>query len=185
MGGTQQPEYSYAGHTTADISEYPYYPYMPYGGEAIRSRNDRVLIGQRLVPGTSSSSSSSANATMAQSPAYTPNYAIDNSNMATSTGYIKNYAIDSSNNGGRQYITNFPSTGNTYEDYVTRYPDLDAAYTNYLNTQDSSVVDFWEEPGVRHGVGGMSANYPGIAMSKAQFGHTHWLNNGKTEGRIF
>ena len=167
-GGVTQPEYTYAGHTTADISEYPYYPYMPDGGEAIRSRNDRILVGQRLVPGTTSSSSASAN-----------------SNMAESSDYVKNYAIDSSNNGGRQYITNFPSTGNTYEDYVTRYPDLDAAYTDYLNTQDSSVVDFWEEPGVRHGVGGMSANYPGTAMSKAQFGHAHWLNNGKTEGRIF
>ena len=92
--------------------------------------------------------------------------------------------VDNSNNGGRQYITNFPSTGNTYEDYVTRYPDLDAAYTDYLNTQDSSVVDFWEEPGVRHGVGGMSG-WGGGPMSKAQFGHAHWLNNGKTEGRIF
>ena len=49
-GGTKQPEYTYAGHTTADIGEYPYYPYMPYGGEAARSRNDRILIGQRLVP---------------------------------------------------------------------------------------------------------------------------------------
>ena len=41
--------YSYAGHTTADISEYPYYPYEPTGAP-LRSRNDRVLIGQRLVP---------------------------------------------------------------------------------------------------------------------------------------
>ena len=49
-GGTQQPEYTYAGHTTADIDEYPYYPYMPYGGEAARSRNDRILVGQRLIP---------------------------------------------------------------------------------------------------------------------------------------
>ena len=49
-GGTDMPEYTYAGHTTADIGEYPYYPYMPYGGEAARSRNDRILIGQRLVP---------------------------------------------------------------------------------------------------------------------------------------
>ena len=42
--------YEYVGTNTADIGEYPYYPYMPYGGEAARSRNDRVLIGQRLVP---------------------------------------------------------------------------------------------------------------------------------------
>ena len=41
--------YSYAGHTTADIGEYPYYPYEPTGSP-LRSRNDRVLIGQRLVP---------------------------------------------------------------------------------------------------------------------------------------
>ena len=41
--------YSYAGHTTADIGEYPYYPYEPIGSP-LRSRNDRVLIGQRLVP---------------------------------------------------------------------------------------------------------------------------------------
>ena len=157
-GGNQDPTYSYVGSTTADINEYPYYPYEPQGAP-LRSRNDRVLIGQRLVPGSSSSSSDSS---------YTPNYATDNSN-----------------NGGRQYITNFPSTGNTFEDYVTRYPDLDAAYTDYLNTQDSSVVDLWEEPGIEHGVGGMSANYPGTAMSKAQFGHAHWLNNGQTEGRIF
>ena len=163
-GGNQDPTYSYVGSTTADIGEYPYYPYEPQGSP-LRSRNDRVLIGQRLVPGNSSSSS--------------------NSNTTTSSGYIKNYAMDSSNDGGRRYITNFPSTGNTYEDYVTRYPDLDSAYTNYLNTQDSSAVDLWEEPGVRHGVGGMTSNYPGTAMSKAQFGHAHWLNNGKTEGRIF
>ena len=49
-GGRENPEYTYAGHTTADIGEYPYYPYMPYGGEAVRSRNDRILIGHRLVP---------------------------------------------------------------------------------------------------------------------------------------
>jgi len=49
-GGTEDPSYSYVGHTTADIDEYPYYPYMPYGGEAARSRNDRILVGQRLVP---------------------------------------------------------------------------------------------------------------------------------------
>ena len=49
-GGNEDPRYTYAGHTTADISEYPYYPYMPYGGEAARSRNDRILIGQRLIP---------------------------------------------------------------------------------------------------------------------------------------
>ena len=158
-GGNEDPTYSYVGHTTADISEYPYYPYEPLGAP-LRSRNDRVLIGQRLVKKNLASQSSS-------SSSYTPNYATDNSN-----------------NGGRRYITNFPSTGNTYEDYVTRSPDLDAAYTNYLNTQDSSVVDFWEEPGVRHGVGGMSG-WAGGPMSKAQFGHAHWLNNGKTEGRIF
>jgi len=154
--------YSYAGHTTADISEYPYYPYEPQG-EPLRSRNDRVLIGQRLVK---------------------KNLADQSSSSTTTSSYTPIYATDSSNNGGRQYITNFPSTGNTYEDYVTRYPDLDAAYTDYLNTQDSSVVDFWEEPGVRHGVGGMSG-WGGGPMSKAQFGHAHWLNNGQTEGRIF
>ena len=49
-GGHEDPSYSYVGHTTADIGEYPYYPYMPYGGEAARSRNDRILVGQRLVP---------------------------------------------------------------------------------------------------------------------------------------
>ena len=49
-GGNEMPEYAYAGHTTADIGEYPYYPYMPYGGEAARSRNDRILVGQRLIP---------------------------------------------------------------------------------------------------------------------------------------
>ena len=49
-GGTDMPEYGYVGHTTADIEEYPYYPSMPYGGQAARSRNDRILIGQRLIP---------------------------------------------------------------------------------------------------------------------------------------
>ena len=49
-GGNETPQYNYAGHTTADIDEYPYYPYMPYGGEAARSRNDRILVGQRLIP---------------------------------------------------------------------------------------------------------------------------------------
>ena len=29
------------------------------------------------------------------------------------------------------------------------------------------------------------AYYPGTAMSKAQFGHAHWLSNGQSEGRIF
>ena len=48
-GGTQDPTYSYVGHTTADIGEYPYYPYEPTGAP-LRSKNDRVLIGQRLVP---------------------------------------------------------------------------------------------------------------------------------------
>jgi len=48
-GGTEDPTYSYVGHTTADIGEYPYYPYEPTGAP-LRSRNDRVLIGQRLVP---------------------------------------------------------------------------------------------------------------------------------------
>ena len=141
---------------------------MPYGGEAIRSRNNRILVGQRLIPGSSSSSSASANSTMARPADWTASY-----------------GTDSSNNGGRRYITNFPSTGNTFEDYVTRYPDLDTAYSDYLNTQDSSVVDFWEEPGVLHGVGGMTSDYPGVAMSKAQFGHAHWLSNGQSEGRIF
>ena len=48
-GGNQDPTYSYVGHTTADIGEYPYYPYEPTGAP-LRSKNDRVLIGQRLVP---------------------------------------------------------------------------------------------------------------------------------------
>ena len=48
-GGNQDPSYSYVGSNTADIDEYPYYPYQPTGAPA-RSRNDRVLIGVRLVP---------------------------------------------------------------------------------------------------------------------------------------
>ena len=52
-GGTDDPTYAYAGHTTADIDEYPYYPYMPYGGEAVRSRNDRISVGVRLIPDSS------------------------------------------------------------------------------------------------------------------------------------
>jgi|TARA_R110000765_G_scaffold70708_2_gene137164 hypothetical protein len=47
-GGNQDPTYSYVGSNTADIDEYPYYPYEP-AGSPLRSRNDRVLIGQRLV----------------------------------------------------------------------------------------------------------------------------------------
>ena len=42
--------YEYVGSNTEDRGEYPYYPYMPYGGEALRSRNDRILIGHRMVP---------------------------------------------------------------------------------------------------------------------------------------
>ena len=42
--------YEYVGSSTADIDEYPYYPYYPGGGQAARSRNDRILIGHRLVP---------------------------------------------------------------------------------------------------------------------------------------
>ena len=49
-GGNDDPRYSYVGSNTADIDEYPYYPYMPEGGEAARSRNSRILIGHRLVP---------------------------------------------------------------------------------------------------------------------------------------
>jgi len=41
--------YSYVGSNTADIDEYPYYPYQPTGAP-VRSRNNRVLIGVRLVP---------------------------------------------------------------------------------------------------------------------------------------
>ena len=41
--------YEYVGSNTADIDKYPYYPYYPGGGQAIRSRNDRILIGHRLV----------------------------------------------------------------------------------------------------------------------------------------
>jgi len=48
-GGNKDPRYDYVGHTTADIGEYPYYPYEPTGAP-LRSKNDRVLIGQRLVP---------------------------------------------------------------------------------------------------------------------------------------
>jgi hypothetical protein len=48
-GGNEDPSYSYVGSNTADIDEYPYYPYQPTG-EPVRSRNDRVLIGVRLVP---------------------------------------------------------------------------------------------------------------------------------------
>jgi len=49
-GGNDDPRYTYAGHTTSDIEEYPYYPSMPYGGEAVRSKNDRILVNVRLVP---------------------------------------------------------------------------------------------------------------------------------------
>ena len=49
-GGHEDPSYKYVGSNTADIDEYPYYPYMPEGGEAARSRNSRILIGHRLVP---------------------------------------------------------------------------------------------------------------------------------------
>ena len=48
-GGNEDPSYSYVGSNTADIDEYPYYPYQPTGAP-VRSRNDRVLIGVRLVP---------------------------------------------------------------------------------------------------------------------------------------
>ena len=48
--GTGGDIYNYAGHTVADINEYPYYPYMPGGGRAERDRNDRILDGVRLVP---------------------------------------------------------------------------------------------------------------------------------------
>ena len=71
-GGNENPSYSYAGHTTADISEYPYYPYMPYGGEAARSRNDRILVGQRLVPGTGGSSGSSTSGSSTSTSGTTP-----------------------------------------------------------------------------------------------------------------
>ena len=47
--GTGGNIYNYAGHTVADIDEYPYYPYMPGGGKA-EDRNDRILVGVRLVP---------------------------------------------------------------------------------------------------------------------------------------
>ena len=47
--GTEDPSYSYVGHTVKDINEYPYYPYEPMGAP-LRSKNDRVLIGTRLVP---------------------------------------------------------------------------------------------------------------------------------------
>jgi hypothetical protein len=49
-GGNDDPRYTYAGHTTSDIEEYPYYPSMPYGGEAARSKNNRILVNVRLVP---------------------------------------------------------------------------------------------------------------------------------------
>ena len=48
-GGTEDPSYSYVGSNATDIDEYPYYPYQPTG-KPVRSRNDRVLIGVRLVP---------------------------------------------------------------------------------------------------------------------------------------
>ena len=48
-GGTGGNIYNYAGHTVADINEYPYYPYMPGGGRA-EDKNDRILVGIRLVP---------------------------------------------------------------------------------------------------------------------------------------
>ena len=48
-GGTEDPSYSYVGSNATDIDEYPYYPYQPTG-EPVRSRNNRVLIGVRLVP---------------------------------------------------------------------------------------------------------------------------------------
>ena len=48
-GGNQDPSYSYVGSNASDIDEYPYYPYQPTG-EPVRSRNNRVLIGVRLVP---------------------------------------------------------------------------------------------------------------------------------------
>ena len=48
-GGNQDPSYSYVGSNATDIDEYPYYPYQPTG-EPVRSRNNRVLIGVRLVP---------------------------------------------------------------------------------------------------------------------------------------
>jgi hypothetical protein len=32
-----------------NIDEYPYYPYMPYGGEA-PNRNGRILVGTSIVP---------------------------------------------------------------------------------------------------------------------------------------
>ena len=48
-GGSEDPSYSYVGSNATDIDEYPYYPYQPTG-EPVRSRNNRVLIGVRLVP---------------------------------------------------------------------------------------------------------------------------------------
>jgi len=141
-GGNEDPRYTYVGSTTSDINEYPYYPSMPYGGEELRSRNDRILIGHRLVPGES-------------------------------TGTTTGATTDT--------ITGATTSGNAYEDYVTRNQDLEDAYAAYLSVQDSNIVDEWELYGIQHGVGGMNENYPGIPMSKAQFGHAHWAQYGQYE----
>ena len=81
--------------------------------------------------------------------------------------------------------TGTTTSGNAYEDYVTRNQDLEDSYNQYLSAQDSNIVDEWELYGIQHGVGGMNENYPGVPMSKAQFGHAHWAQYGQyEEGRI-
>ena len=142
-----------------DQTQYPYFPYMPTGGQVIRdgNRQDRILVGFRLVPdGTEGDTTISTTTTTT-----TPNTKTTPNDYTTTTT---------------------APAQNPYATYVDENPDLSAAYNQYLSEQDSRIVDSWEIHGMQHGVGGMQ-NYPGVPMAKEQFGHAHWAEYGQYEDR--
>lgn len=140
-----------------DQTQYPYFPYMPTGGQVIRDGNraNRILVGFRLVP-----ENTDGDSTITTTTDTTTDTTADTTTDTTTTAPVQNaYAL-----------------------YVDKNPDLVAAYAAYLDEQDPSIVDSWEKYGVQFGVGGMQ-NYPGVAMAKEQFGHSHWEKYGKYEDR--
>jgi len=140
-----------------DQTKYPYFPYMPTGGQVIRDGNraNRILVGFRLVPENTEGDST----------------------ITTTTDTTTDTTADTTTD-----TTTTAPAQNAYAFYVDKNPDLVAAYAAYLDEQDPSIVDSWEKYGVQFGVGGMQ-NYPGVAMAKEQFGHSHWEKYGKYEDR--
>jgi len=121
---TDNRRYDQLSFNVFDQTKYPYFPYMPTGGQVVRdgSRADRILVGFKLVPENVSGDITISDTTT------TSTTGADTTTTDTTTTDVT--------------ATDITSSGNPYEDYVNKYPDLLNAW-NDIQAQRAPHYAYW------------------------------------------